>query len=171
MKQAIAGVSPPGLGEVTVMTIWPSIAASGPGRWIGQMCSIRWPHPIFSIGKVFALALAPAAAALILVRFAIPLLTLGVVNSTCKRYRLTNRRVIIEQGLLPHEEASVGLDAFDTIEVQVLPGQKWYPAGELIFRHGNIETFRLAGVLRPETFRRVCLKSHVSYVAVAQFVG
>ena len=27
MKQAIAGVAPPELGEVTIMTVWPSMAA------------------------------------------------------------------------------------------------------------------------------------------------
>ena len=48
MKQAIAGVAPPELGEVTIMTVWPSIGALGLGRWIGRMCGIRWPHRFFN---------------------------------------------------------------------------------------------------------------------------
>ena len=64
------------------------------------------------------------------------------------------------------EEASVSLDKFDAIEVVVQPGQDWYPAGDLIFRLGATETFRLAGVSRPESFRQTCLKAQLSHVGV-----
>ena len=36
MKQAIAGVAPPELGEVTIMTVWPSIGAYRLGRLVGH---------------------------------------------------------------------------------------------------------------------------------------
>src|SRR5438105_4477064 len=164
MKQAIAGVAPPELGEVTIMTVWPSIAAMRLGRVIGRACGIAVPKPPFNVGKLLALAMIPLALTLYFYRFAVPLvtamLTLGMfpVNSTCLRYRLTNRRLVIQKGLLPVDGRSVALDQFDSIEVLVLRGQEWYPAGELIFRKGPVEVFRLSGVSRPETFRQVCLK-------------
>jgi hypothetical protein len=172
MKQAIAGVAPPELGEVTVMTVWPSIAALGPGRLIGRLCGIRFPHPVFNLGKLFALALIPVAMSLYLYRFAVPLvthlLTLGFYSkaSPCLRYRLTNKRLIVEKGLRPLHDRSIGLDQFDAIDIKVLPGQEWYPAGELIFRNGRVEVFHLSGVSRPEGFRKACQKSRTAYVAV-----
>jgi hypothetical protein len=86
------------------------------------------------------------------------------------RYRLTNRRVIIERGLAAREEQYVDLDRFDAIDVVVLPGQEWYPAGDLIFRRGTVETFRLRGVMRPETFRQTCMKAHQAFVGVRKAV-
>ena len=172
MKQAIAGVAPPELGEVTVMTVWPSIAASRLGQLIGRACGVSVPPPPFNLGKLFALLLIPVALKLYFFRYATPLvtwlLTLGMfpVNSTCLRYRLTNRRLVVQKGLLPVDDQSVALDQFDAIDVLVLPGQEWYPAGELIFRKGPVEVFRLSGVSRPEAFRHVCLKAHQAYVGV-----
>ncbi|HEX4148350.1 MAG TPA: PH domain-containing protein, partial [Pirellulales bacterium] len=84
----------------------------------------------------------------------------------CRRYRLTNRRVLVELGLHAKPERSLDLDNFDTIEVVVLPGQEWYPAGDLIFRRGTLETLRLSGIIRPEPFRQTCLKAHRAFVAV-----
>ena len=172
MKQAIAGVAPPELGEVTVMTVWPSIAASRLGQLIGRACGVSVPPPPFNVGKLLALAMIPLALTLYFFRYAVPLvtwlLTLGMapVNSTCLRYRLTNRRLVMQKGLLPVDDRSVALDQFDAIDVLVLPGQEWYPAGELIFRKGPVEVFRLSGVSRPEAFRQVCLKAHLAYVGV-----
>jgi hypothetical protein len=84
-----------------------------------------------------------------------------------KRYRLTNRRVAIERGVNPRVEQFVDLDRFDAIDLVVKPGQEWYAAGDLVFRRGPIETLRLPGVSRPESFRRVCLEARQAYVSVA----
>jgi len=177
MKQPIAGVAPPELGEVTVMTVWPSIAATRLGRWIGRACGINVPPPPFNLGNLFAVALIPLALTLFFYRYAVPLvtwlLTLGMfpANSPCLRYRLTNRRLVVQKGLLPVDDRAVSLDQFDAIDVLVLPGQEWYPAGELIFRKGPIEVFRISGVSRPEAFRQVCLKAHHAYVGVKAAKG
>ena len=50
----------------------------------------------------------------------------------------------------------------------VRPGQEWYRAGDLVFRLGVIETFRLEGVVRPDTFRHTCLSARQGYVGVRQ---
>ena len=87
------------------------------------------------------------------------------------RYVLTNRRVIVQRGLMPRDERSVKLDNFDTIRVVVQPGQAWFKAGDLVFANGNREVFRLPGVSRPESFRMACLKAHLAYVGVQQAMG
>jgi hypothetical protein len=156
MKQAITGVTPSQTAEVTIMTVWPSIAALGIGRWIGRMCMIGGKSPL-APGKLFAALLIPVA-----INVFFHMLT----PWGARRYRLTNRRVIVEKGLKPVEDRSVEFERFDTILVDVLPGQEWFPAGELIFKKGQVETFRLSGVSRPETFRQTCLKARQGYDSV-----
>jgi hypothetical protein len=158
MKQAIAGVAPPELSEVTVMTVWPSVGGEPLGRALGRLFCIRAGlGDILTVGNLLALASIPIGLALFAVKLA---------PWNCWRYRLTNRRVLVERGLHAVVVRAVGLDEFESIDLVVLPGQEWYPAGDLIFRRGPVETLRLTGVLRPETFRQTCLKAQRSYVAV-----
>jgi len=161
MKQAITGVTPSQTAECTIMTVWPSIASLGIGRWIGRMCMLGGKSPL-AIGKILAVLLIPLA-----MNVFIHMLT----PWGARRYRLTNRRVIVEKGLKPVEDRSVEFDRFHSIVVDVQPGQEWYPAGDLIFRKGAVETFRLPGVPRPETFRQTCLKARQSYDGVKKLAG
>jgi hypothetical protein len=173
-KQAIAGVSPSLVEERTVMVVWPSIAAYASGQWLGRLYSIRTGYFVFTIGNFLALASIPHA----LFLYAYRLLT-------GKCYRLTNRRVIelatspqlqsidrfpfrVPRVVIGREVKSVELDHFDSIEVHVRPGQDWYHAGDLVFKSGQVEVFRLDGVSRPETFRHTCLKSHLAYKGIKQ---
>jgi hypothetical protein len=161
-KQAIAGVAPRQLGEVTVMTVWPTMAALAPGRMLGLLYA-RNVHSAWGNLLTFKNLV-------VLVTLPIPILfwAWGILPFRCLRYRLTNRRLIIARGYTSVEVASVGLDQFDTIETQILPGQDFFHAGDLVFKRGPIETFRLQGVSRPETFRQTCLKANQSYVGVTR---
>jgi hypothetical protein len=183
MKQAITGVAPPELGEVTIMTVWPTIGAGPAGRLLGRMCSIGGSRNPFALGKLFCLFPGiPWALLLFAVSLLPPIPFAGFFN---RRYRLTNRRVVELQDKLiwktyrplripvpfngieyGHATKTVDLDRFDAIDIVVLPGQAWFPAGDLIFRKGNVETLRLSGVSRPETFRETCLKAQRAYVGV-----
>jgi hypothetical protein len=157
----IAGVVTAELKEVTVMTVWPSVARYGLGRTLGSLFAIRWPDIYFlRVGNLLALAAIPVALVLYFMRIA-PFI--GI------RYRLTNRRIIVERGLTGVEDKAVDLDRFDTINIEVLPGQAWYDAGDLVFRLGNVETFRLEGVSRPAAFRETCLKSHMAHTGVKRW--
>lgn len=171
MKQAIAGVTPSSEKEVTVMTVWPSIAVYADGRFLGRLYSIKAGFWVVTVGNLFALASIPHALFRYFYRLA-----------TGKCYRLTNRRVI-ELGtriqfrggfpvfftvVLGREIKWVDLDRFDTIDLVRRPGQEWFDAGDLIFKLGNVETFRLEGVSRPESFRHTCVKSNAAYVGVKQ---
>jgi PH (Pleckstrin Homology) domain-containing protein len=158
MIQAIAGVSPAETKEMTVMTVWPSVAQYGLGRSLGNLYDIRWPDIyFFRLGRMLALAFIPVSLVLFFLRIA-PYIG--------RRYRLTNRRIVVERGITGVEEKSIDLDRFDSISIDVLPGQAWYDAGDLVFKHGNVETFRLAGVSRPEAFRQTCIKAHMANVGV-----
>lgn len=156
--QAIAGVTPAEVAETTIMIVWPSNAKFALGRALGSLYAIRFPDfYFFRLGNLFALLSIPIALALYFLRIA---------PGVGLRYRLTNRRVLVEKGLRAVIEKSVELDRFDAIDVVVRPGQEWYHAGDLVFRLGNVETFRLEGVSRPEAFKAVCLKAHQAYVSV-----
>lgn len=159
MKQPIAGVAPPELSEATVMIVYPSLGATGIGRFLGQQYLIDVGWGVVTLGNLIALASIPLV---------VPLFFLLINPVTGRRYRLTNRRLIIERGVQGIPEQWVELDRFDSIEVQVQPGQEWFPAGNLIFRKGQIETFRLLGVKRPETFRQTILKTARGYLGAAE---
>ena len=162
MKQAFAGVAPPESGEATVMVVWPSIGANGFGRWVGRLAALeQGVGSFFTIGKLLALATIPISLAV----FAWQLMPF-----VCRRYKLTNRRILIEKGLTSAEERSLELQEFDAIEVLVLPGQDWLHAGELVFKRDQTEVFRLSGVSRPETFRQTCLKVQTAFQSVGQVV-
>jgi hypothetical protein len=148
--------------EVTSITVWPSVASQTflglpLGQRLGQLYQLRVGPYIFTLGNLFCLLTIPLALILYFKR-------VGPFVAT--RYRLTNRRIVVERGLTNREERSVGLDRFDSIEVERPAGYEWYDAGDLVFRLGKTETFRLAGVSRPMAFREILLKAHHSYIGV-----
>ncbi|MGE0758225.1 MAG: PH domain-containing protein [Pirellulaceae bacterium] len=174
MKQAIAGVTPAHVAEKTVMVVWPSIAAYPSGRWLGGLYSISAGVWVITVGNLLALASIPHALFLYFYRL-----------GTGKSYRLTNRRVVematttkfrtadrfpffSVKVTIGDEVKSVDLDRFDAIDIVVRPGQAWFHAGDLVFRLGNVETFRLDAVSRPDVFRQTCLKSQAAFKGVRQ---
>ena len=159
-NQTTAGESAPVAREVTVMTVFPTLGAYPAGRLMGRLCGIRAGFgSFFTLGKLFALLLIPLA---------LPLFAFSLLPGVIRRYRLTNRRVVVQKGLQSIDERWVDFDRFDAIDVVVLPGQEWFPAGDLVFRNGQIETFRLAGVSRPETFRHTCLAARRGYLGARE---
>ncbi len=174
MAQAIAGVVPDTEKEVTVMTVWPSMGALAFGRWWGRRFANNLGITLFgvpiTVGRILALLsipmILPVYFLMILPR--IPFVVFGVKNPFCRRYRLTNRRVIVEQAFGGGELQSVSLDRFDSVHLKVEPGQEWYPAGNLIFKLGDVETFRLAGVPHPRAFQQTCIKANAGFVGVQQ---
>ena len=163
MKQTNAGVMPAERSEITVMVVWPSIAAYGAGRLLGRLCGIEWPGVyIFKLGNLLALLSIPLGLVLYFCRL------LPRIGS---HYRLSNRRIAVHSGLLGPVVRSLELDRFDTIQLMVRPGQEWFDAGDLAFLEQGIEQFRLEGVSRPAAFRQTCWKSHLAYVGVQQVLA
>lgn len=146
--------------EVTAMITWPTIGATEPGRLVGRLAAIRvgWPR-FLTLGMLLAVATIP--------------LSLGVfawqlMPYIYRRYRITDRRIVVDKGLSLTEERSIGLDEFDEIRIVVLPGQEWLRSGELVFFRDGQEVFRLPGVSRPVPLREVCLKARTALIAVRE---
>jgi hypothetical protein len=153
---------PSDLAEVTCKVVWPTIGATAAGRLVGRLADVRFGvGRFFTLGKLLALATIPISLAV----FAWQLMPY-----VCRRYAVTNRRIIIRKGLRPVDERWIDLDEFDAIDVEVLPGQQWLHAGDLVFRHGGQEVLRLAGVSRPEIFRQVCQTARDALLSVRAVV-
>lgn len=162
MNQPIAGVVPSELSEVTCKVVWPTIGALRAGRIVGELAAvpIGWGK-FFTLGKLLAVAAIPLSLAVY---------AWQLMPFVCRRYTLTNRRIIIRKGLSAVDGRWISLNDFDSIGIEVLPGQAWLHAGDLIFRHGEVEVLRLAGVSRPETFRQVCLTARTALTSVQAVV-
>ncbi len=162
MNQAIAGVAPTDGAEVTVMTVWPSVASMRLvgfpiGRMLGRLFGIKAGIYIFTLGNLFCLLSIPIAIILYFKR---------IGPFVAMRYRVTNKRIVVERGVTGQVEKSIELDRFDKVEIEIESGYEWYDAGDLVFRQGEVERFRLEGVSPPEAFRQVCWKSCQAFVGV-----
>ncbi|MBT4863984.1 MAG: PH domain-containing protein [Planctomycetaceae bacterium] len=147
--QAISGVSA-GVENV-VMTVYPSIAATGRGRWLGRLydaipvriCGVKLSNLLFTL-PTSPLALALYAET-------------KVVGS---RYVLTNRRVTINAALTPRQVLEVALPAIDEIEVEQLDGQQFFHAADLVLLDSRGTVLgRLEAVPRAEVFRQTILEA------------
>jgi hypothetical protein len=162
MRQPIAGVMPSELSEVTCKVVWPTIGALSAGRLVGRLADVRLGvGEFFTLGKLLALASIPLSVAVF---------GWQLMPFVCRRYALTNRRIIIRKGLMPVDEKWIGFEEFDTVEVEVLPGQEWLHAGDVLFKRGGSEVMRLTGVSRPEVFRNVCDTSRTALLSVREVV-
>jgi hypothetical protein len=160
MKQAIAGLALPDLGEATSMVVWPTIGATRAGRLVGQLCAIGSDSGrFFTAGKVMAVVCIPLALAVFV---------WNLLPYVMRRYRLTNKRIVVHRGYSGAEERAIDLDGFEEIEIVRLPGQQWLGSGDVTFQRAGQEAFRLPGVSRPEAFAQVCLKAHKAYVSVRE---
>ena len=148
----------PEFDDAPVMTVWPTIGATAAGRLVGRLSGVPiGPGEFFTLGKLFALATIPIS----LTVFAWQLLPF-----VCRRYAITTRRLVIRKGYSETDEKSIDLDGFDAIDVEVLHGQQWLHAGELIFRRDGNEVFRFSGVSRPKVFCQACLKAQNALLSV-----
>jgi hypothetical protein len=148
-KQAIAGVSA-GVENV-VMTVYPSIASTRLGRWLGRRYN-SIPIKINGIKLSYLLFPLPSIPFALLLYF-----QLKVIGS---RYILTNRAVTIRAALGEKRRAETALPTIDRIEVRQYAGQEFYRAADLVFYDsgGNV-LGRLAGVPYAEIFRQTILEA------------
>ncbi len=157
MTTAISpSVTPTNPPETPVMTVWPTIGATALGRGVGRLCGVKLGIGFFTLGKLLALATIPLS---------LTVFVWQLLPFVCRRYSLTDRRILVRLGYKAVERGAIGLDEFDSIDVVILPGQDWLHAGELVFRRGGNEVFRLSGVSRPEVFRQVCRKAQTALLS------
>lgn len=163
----IAGVLPASVGEATVTTVWPSISAGPLGRTLGRLygwrAGVRVGGVPITIGWLLVIVTAPLAGLLYLARKAPrkPFVFVGARNPDGVCYRVTNRGVKIVWPLEPLADpaGSIGHSEYDAISIEVLPGQAWFHAGDVVLHCESQEVFRLAGVPRPQPFVEMCEKT------------
>lgn len=145
--QPISGVS---AGRETVIEeVYPSIAASGFGRFLGRLMNCI---PLRINGILLSqLLFAPLVA---------PLALIGYLQFkvTGRVYVLTNRSVRVRAVLGQRLYQSVPLTDIEDIAIRQQPGQQFYQAGDLeLFNARGELLLTFAGVPRPERFRKVIL--------------
>ncbi|MEX0718342.1 MAG: PH domain-containing protein [Planctomycetaceae bacterium] len=145
--QAISGVS--ALEDNLVMRIYPSIAATGLGRLLGRVLD-SIPLRINGVrlsNLLFGLPLAPLALGIYALQ--------KIAGET---YHVTTRAVRVwgmQLAALRMLRADVPLASIARIDIERLPGQAFFHAGDLVLRGADgSELARLSGVPRPDVFRR-----------------
>lgn len=148
-SQPIAGVSA-GLDRI-IEIIYPSVAATWPGRIIGKICD-SLPVRVAGVKLsciLFGLPLAPAGAALYL-----------LTKVTGDRYLLTNRGVEIRKSIGGRLIRRVDLSQIAAVTIRVVPGQAFHKAGDIELRDAKGALLAtLAGVSRPERFQSAVMEA------------
>jgi hypothetical protein len=150
--QAISGVSAG--KEAVIEEVYPSLAASGLGQFIGRLMD-SIPVSVGGI-KLSQLLFGP-----ILAPFA--LLGYAKFKAFDPVYLLTNRAIKKRSPLGPRMHGEVALADIADITVRVRPGQDFYQAGDLELYSGKDELLMtLPGVPRPWRFRQIILDARAA---------
>jgi hypothetical protein len=147
LPQAVTGVTPPQLGEARIREVWPSLIVGYPGltslveymlRSI-ILAPVAWIILLFLFGKKFS-----------------PFI--------CKRYTLTNRRLMVQRGLKPHPVQEIALADID--DVRQVPGTYYdfFQAGSLEIVSRSKGNLTLGGVPEPESFRQAIINACAAWV-------
>src|SRR5262245_34945197 len=142
--------------EAVIEDLFPSIAASGLGRFLGQLMD-SIPLSINGI-RLSQVLFAPVVAPLALIGY----LKFKVTDPV---YIVTNRSVQMRKALSRNLIQTVPLSDIDNIAIRVLPGQQFYQAGDLQLLNARGDVLMtLAGIPRPERFRQVILDARAARV-------
>jgi hypothetical protein len=140
----VTGVVPPQLGEAKIREAWPSVAAT-PG-----LSSL-------AAGLIKSVVLAPLGWLLLA-----PLLGRKLSPFMCRRYTLTNRRLMIQRGLKPLPIQEVALADID--EVRLTSVNAFFRCGDLeIVGKGQVK-LKLVGVPEPDSFRAAIINACTAWV-------
>lgn len=142
--------------EQVVKVNWPSITAWPLGCWIGRVWgSSLAKGPLAACCAGFLLA--PLAALLYLWRLR---------PRRCRRYIVTNERILVVEGLLPRVVDEVSWSEITQMEVVARPGQAALRAGDVAVYGGDRLLLRLAGVSLVENFVRICRRTQKACLMV-----
>jgi hypothetical protein len=145
-RQAVAGLMPPQLAEAMIREVWPSImdVSSGMALLSAKLIRSIFLAPLGWMlnGLLFGKKLAP-----------------GI----CRRYTLTNRRLMIRKGWKPAPVQEVALKDIDDVRLVADSYDAFYRAGDLQVLSGGKEVLKLTGVPEPESFRHAIINAVKSW--------
>src|SRR5262245_65172140 len=146
-KQAITGLVPPQVGEALIREAWPAVSGINPGlASLARRC-------------VQSIVLLPVGALLMLLLF-----KLKLAPFLCKRYTLTNRRLMIRKGWKPAPAQEIALGDIDEVRIDAGGVDPFYVAGNLeVISKGQI-AMTLPGVPEPEGFRQTVINAMAAWV-------
>ncbi len=141
-RQAVAGLMPPQLGEAMIREVWPTIlgvssAVAGlSGKLIRSvfLAPLGWMFNALLFGRKFA-----------------PVL--------CRRYTLTNRRLMVQRGWKPEPVQEIALKDIDDVRLIADTYDAFYRSGDLQVMSGGKEALKLVAVPEPESFRHAIVNS------------
>ncbi len=144
-QQAVTGVVPPQTSEAVIRTAWPAVTAAPPVAALGRTL-------------IRSIVLAPLGWLLLA-----PFYFKKILPGLARRYTLTNRRVMIQHGLLAKPGSEVALADIDEVRV-VNEDKAFYRAGDIeIVSKGQV-ALRLRGVPEPQAFRHAILNACMAWV-------
>jgi hypothetical protein len=173
-EQAVTGVMPPQLGEARIRESRPSVTGTTTGlaalakRLMGlpsRVAGMLPPLPVATavlwpiVWTALALPLLPLAWVLLLPGF-----LLKFMPFLCKRYTLTNRRLMIQRGLKPRPIQEIALADIDDVRLVAATFDAFYLAGTLeVVSKGEVK-LTLPGVGEPESYRQAILNAVKAWV-------
>lgn len=141
-RQAVAGLMPPQLSEAMIREVWPTImdVSAGVAALSGKLIRSIFLAPLGWMlnGLLFGKKLAPIV---------------------CKRYTLTNRRLMVRRGWKPTPLHEVALADIDDVRLAPDSYDAFYRSGDLQVLSGGKEVLKLTGVPEPESFRQAILNA------------
>ena len=144
--QAITGLVPPQTREALIREAWPTVAGISPG---GAAVAKKLMQTYL---------LAPLGFLVLL-----PLFMLKFAPFLCRRYTLTNRRLMIQRGLKPAPTHQVALADIDEVRFEPNDVDAFYVSGTItILSKGQI-VLTLPGVPEPEGFRQTLVSAKTAW--------
>jgi Bacterial PH domain len=141
-RQAVAGLMPPELSEAMIREVWPTIldvlpAVASLGSKLIKTVFLA-PLGWLLLGPLFARKFAPFL---------------------CKRYTLTNRRLMVQRGLKPAPMHETALKNIDDVRLEADSYDTFYRSGNLEVVSGGNVVLKLTAVPEPESFRHAIVNA------------
>lgn len=145
-RQAVAGLMPPELGEAMIREAWPSVVSGSGLATLAEKL-------------MKSIVLAPLGWLLLA-----PLFGKKLMPFLCKRYTLTNRRLMIRRGIKPKPVQEVALADIDDVRLVPDSYSRFYRAGTLeVVSKGQV-VLTLPAVPEPEGFRHAVINAYKAWV-------
>jgi hypothetical protein len=141
-RQAVSGLMPPQVGEAMIREVWPTLlgVSSALAGLSGKLMRSVFLAPFGWMlnGLLFGRKFAPFL---------------------CRRYTLTNRRLMIQRGWKPAPTHEVALKDIDDVRLIADTYDAFYRSGDLQVIFGGKEVLKLTAVPEPESFRQAIVNS------------